>query len=696
MRRGRAPGAATAGLVVAAFAVLAGAMTGLTSRAEAYAVFAGDPVDPDTDLPWTILPGVPLILPQNNGKYRPPIIDTGVTGDVDLVVREGHVVVGPTMPDTAAVVETVVAGGAHVASGSEIPFTVIASDGTNPALGTDMDGLPVIVAAYADLDGDGVVGPTDADGASDDGRERQESDFLVGRQVAFFSNGVARGSVAAWKAAPASAGGLRVVLVAATYVGPMALYGGNVPDGPAVATLFPFFPNLDPDRVIDGGHVGPASETEPLGVVFEMAFDVPVGDPVLGTPFALPTDGSSPTIDRASSVSGPAVRLRSVAEAPVSGWVNGVESTILRGASGVLLEPRASASVADDGPGGTTATLRLVPVDVLGNVTDPPPAMTAQVRAGAGLAIVSPDTDGDTTRETLSIGSAAGVEVVVGDAGDAGAGGSSSIVVVTDGVPSESVAVTLSAGGSEPTPTPIPSTPTPTATSAPTPTAVPVDPVLSVVEVVGGSTLGTACTASRTFVAVVADPQSDAAGVIGTATLNGAPAGTIELLPGAAPSSLVLPTGQVFVATTTLSPSEIGTLAISWVAHDSSAHLSTPLATNLPVAAMAPSRVGALSATPDPALAGTRQSVVLSVPVADDCGLRSVAIEVDKGRGFRKAAGLRDNGKAPDATASDGIFVGTAKFLVASPSSLSARVVVKNRSRQTTTVAVGALDFVSP
>lgn len=689
MRRRRTRGRATAaGLLAVAFATLVAAVPCAPSRARAHAIFAGDPVDPDSDLPYTVLPGVPLVLPQNDGKYRPPIVDAGVVGDVDILVREGHVVVGPTTPPTSAVVESVVAGGAHVASGAEIPFTVIASDGTNPALGTDMDGLPVIVAAYADLDGDGVVGPTNADGAADNDRERQESDFLVGRQVAFFSNGVARGSVAAWKAAPASAGGLRVVLVAATYVGPMALYGGNVPDGPAVATLFPFFPNLDPDRVIDGGHVGPASETEPLGVVFEMAFDVPVDDPELGTPFALPTDGTSPTIDRASSVSGPAVRLRSVAEAPVAGWVDGVESTILRGAEGTLLEPRGSVVVPDDGAGGTTVTLRFVPVDVLGNVTDPPPAMTGQVRAGAGLAIVSPDTDGDPTRETLSVGGAAGVEVVVDDSGGAGAGGISAIVVVTDGVPSESVAVTLSAGGGGPTPTPIPSTPTPT--------AAPVAPVLSVVEVVGGATLGTACPATRTFVAVVADPQSDAVGVTGAVTLNGAPAGTVELLPGSAPAPLVLPPGQVFVATTALSPAQTGTLSISWVARDAGAHVSTALATNLPVAATLPSRVGALSSSPAPALAGTRQSVVVSIPVADDCGLRSVSLEVDKGRGFRKAAGLKDTGKTPDATASDGVFSATTKFLVTSPTSLPARIVAKNRARQTTTIAVGTIDFVAP
>lgn len=669
-------GARLARALAAAAALGAGLAPSLAREAGAYAIFAGDPVDPATSLPHVVLPGVPLILPQDDGKYRPPVVDTGVVGDVDLVVRAGHVVVGPSMPSPGATVEDVVAGGAHVASGSEIPFTVIVSDGANPALGTDMDGLPVIVAAYADLDGDGVVGPTNADGSADNDRETQEAEFVVGRQIAFFVNGVARGSVAAWRGAPASAGGLRVVLVAATYVGPMTLFDGNVPEGPAVATLFPFFPELDPDRVIDGSHVGPPSTTEPLGVDFEPAFDIPVDDPELGTPFALPTDGSSPTIDRADSVSGPMVRLRSVEAAPLGGWVAGVESTILRGAAGILLRPRPAASLVDDGPGGSTATLRLVPVDVLGNPTDPPPSTSAEVRAGAGLAILSPDLDGDPSRETVAVAGAAGVEVVVGDSGASGPGGTSAILVVQDGVPSESVTVTLAADGGG--------------------GGGAADPVLSAVETVGGTTIGTACAALRRFVAVVADPQSDATGVTGTMTLNGTPAGSVELLPGTAPPGLSLPPGQVFVGTATLSPTQQGTLAFSWVARDAAAHLSAPLPTSLSVAGSVPSTVGTLVASPDPALAATRQTVVASVPVADDCGIRSVALEVDKGRGFRKAASLKDAGRAPDATASDGTFTGSARFLVPAPSSLPARVVVKNRARQTTTVAVGTLDFVAP
>src|SRR6185369_14579111 len=162
-------------------------------------------------------------------------------------------------PTPSAVPPVAIAGGNQVVQTSEVPFTVIVSDGGSglgaPLTGPEMDGLPVIVWAWADLDGDGFIGPTAADpeGILDDVRERQESDFDVGRTAAIFTNGVATGSIAIWRGAPASTGGLRVVLTAAAYVGPftMSFMEGNVPDGPPIATMFPFFPRFAPDRVID-------------------------------------------------------------------------------------------------------------------------------------------------------------------------------------------------------------------------------------------------------------------------------------------------------------------------------------------------------------------------------------------------------------------------------------------------------------
>ncbi|TMA53606.1 MAG: hypothetical protein E6J75_15125, partial [Deltaproteobacteria bacterium] len=238
--------------VAAAFLVLGLAAP---ARASSFPVFDGDPVDSSSGRPYPVLPGVPLILPQPNGKYDPPIVDSSTTGDVDLVVRAGAMMAGPSIPPPSASPRTAVAGGAPMASGSGIPFTVVVSDGSgttpsgNPLLGPEMDGMPVLVAA--------------------------ESDYLVGRQVAIFHNGVAQGTLYVWKGAPASAGGLRVVLTALAYVGPFSpsFFFGAVPDGPPIATRLPFFPRYDPDRVVEAnGRGGRAEPENRLGIELEPAF----------------------------------------------------------------------------------------------------------------------------------------------------------------------------------------------------------------------------------------------------------------------------------------------------------------------------------------------------------------------------------------------------------------------------------------
>src|SRR3989454_1881778 len=304
-----------------------------------FPIFDNDPVDSSTGRPYPILPGTPLILPQPDGKYDPPIVDSSTTGDVDLVVRAGTMMAGPSIPSPSASPRTAVAGGAVMASGSGIPFTVVVSDGSgatpsgNPLLGPEMDGMPVLVAAFADLDGDGVVGPTSADdgGAGDDARELQESDYLVGRQVALFHNVVAQGTLFVWNGAPASAGGLRVVLTALAYVGPFnpSFFFGAVPDGPPVATRLPFFPRYDPDHVVEANGRGGLAEPEHrLGIELEPAFEPPVDDPELGTPFALPTNGSSPTIDRVAVYRGPLSRMRFVRPSSAAGVPVGAQGPL--------------------------------------------------------------------------------------------------------------------------------------------------------------------------------------------------------------------------------------------------------------------------------------------------------------------------------------------------------------------------------
>jgi len=52
--------------------------------AQPFPVLNGDPVDSNTNRAQPILPGVPLILPQNDGKYDPPIV---VSGTIDVSSR---------------------------------------------------------------------------------------------------------------------------------------------------------------------------------------------------------------------------------------------------------------------------------------------------------------------------------------------------------------------------------------------------------------------------------------------------------------------------------------------------------------------------------------------------------------------------------------------------------------------------------
>src|SRR5207244_9534366 len=115
--------------VAAAFLVLGLAAP---ARASSFPVFDGDPVDSSSGRPYPILPGVPLILPQPNGKYDPPIVDSSTTGDVDLVVRAGTMVVGPSIPPPSASPRTAVAGRPAMPGGSGLPFTVAAPADRGP------------------------------------------------------------------------------------------------------------------------------------------------------------------------------------------------------------------------------------------------------------------------------------------------------------------------------------------------------------------------------------------------------------------------------------------------------------------------------------------------------------------------------------------------------------------------------------
>ena len=424
-----------------------------------FPILAGDPVDPSTGQAYTIFPGLPLIVPPSHGD--PVVIDGTKIGDVDLVVRAGSPMVGPTIPPPATSPPTAVAGAVHLAAGNEIPFRIIASDGSatpaagNPLPGRELNGIPGVVFVFADLDGDGFIGPTGADAAGtlDDGRELQEAFFPIGRQVALFENGVASGTVAVSAGAPASAGGLTVLLTAAAYIGPFdGFMNDNVPHGPAVATMFPFLPKLDPDRVVDGdGAGGRAGSAVRIELVLEPDIDLPFEDPRLDAPFAIRTDGSSVTVDRAVVFSGAFARAGFVrpsdpSDFPLVGH-DAVQSPLHRDAGGTLVAPLRAITLSDDGP-GNPAAVRLVPLDRLDDVTDPPPGTAVTLLAGAGVAIAAPDTDGDPSRETVSLATAAGMVLAIDDAGLAGDGaGDSAVDVVAGGYVVDSLLVHLTPAG---------------------------------------------------------------------------------------------------------------------------------------------------------------------------------------------------------------------------------------------------------
>jgi len=694
---------------------LALAMTALLPAivaAQPFPVLDGDPVDPSVGRAYQILPGVPLILPQANGKFDPPIVVSGTIGDVDLVIRAGSPAVGPSMPAPAEVPPVAIAGGTRVVDGSEVPFTVIVSDGSAglgvPLLGPQMDGLPVIVFAFADLDGDGFVGPTAADSAGllDDTRERQESDFVVGRTAAVFVNGVATGSVAVWRGAPASSGGLDVVLVAAAYVGPFSpqFMLGNVPDGPAVSTMLPFFPRFDPTRVVDAkGQGGPAGPDVRLGVSLEAAFDPPVGDAELGTPFALPTDGSSPTIDRAVVQSGAMSRARFVRPSVAAGFPTGTEMALLPGAAGTLWEPLDHASLPDDGPGNPVVA-RLVPVDLFDNVTDPPAGATVTLVAGAGVRIASPDSDGDPAVETVALASAAGVDVVLDDTGTAADGpGSSMLTVLRDGLPVDELALTLTIGGGGTTTT---STTTTVATgstaSSTTTTAASGSttsitspsggrPVVDAVGMTGAGSIASGCDAHRTLYAVVTDVDGDLATVTASIAIDGGAPVTIALAPGVASDPAIA--AGAFAGALDVAATGPGTAAVTIAATDAAGHVAVPRTMLIPIASGIAPFAGPPDVAPTTIPAGAKTLLSVHARASDDCGVKRVLVALDRGKGFRKFLRLRDDGRHGDGAAGDGLYGGTKRVKLPA-GTIALRTAVRGKRRldatsAPTTVQVG-------
>ncbi len=372
-------------------------------------------------------PGVDL-GPDGQKGTADDRVDRAIIGDVDLVIRAGDLGPGPGFsaaegPASALQVTTEPFGAAGL-----VQFSVGASTmAWLPDLGfqtpsPNLEGVPVVAVAFADLDGDGFVGVTQLDGDATDDLLEQAELIPVGRNVAIASGGVARGSLRPRAAGPDSSP-LVILLAAAAWVGPLdpAFLSGVVPDGPLVSTQVPFMPRSNPLEIL-GGAVAPITPGSAIRVEIEEAFDPDPLDPMLGEGYTVLVDGSAQANDLVIARSGAMARV-GLTQQPVATTYRSSSQRPLRpglddAGNRVVLEVLERLVLADDG-GSSTATLRVVPLDTLGNVTESAGSTTVLVRSEGEVQIVSPDVDGDPTQELISLADARGTSLVVDDAGGA-------------------------------------------------------------------------------------------------------------------------------------------------------------------------------------------------------------------------------------------------------------------------------------
>lgn len=401
----------------------------------------GDVLDP---LPWDaaeIVPGAPWIRRGRDRVFGTDddFFETDrdgalVRGDLDLVLRTGltSLPVRRPPPASARPADEWPRGVAEpFGAGTPIAFAVGALDGWEKSTPRTFvrppywSGLPVLVMAFADLDGDGFVGVTNLDGdAFDAGLEEAEWE-PVARKFAFGADGVASGALQIGVGGPPGHP-VRVALAAAAWAGDFdpAYLGGNVPNGPAVMTRLPFVPDTDPRRVLDGPASGPPPATPGslVGVEIRSAVNPDPNDPRFGESFTLRLDGSDPTIDAALVESGAPVRFGAV-RAPDPASYQPLPQRPLRlgldaSSTPIGVEVLQRLWVADDG-GASAVELRIVALDRLGNVTAPAAPTAVSLLAAGPLSIVAPDADADGLQETIQVSDARGVTIRLDDAGGA-------------------------------------------------------------------------------------------------------------------------------------------------------------------------------------------------------------------------------------------------------------------------------------
>ncbi len=425
------------------FAVAATSLAALAASCDP--IFAGDPIDPDTQRAAEIVPGAPWVRPGSDGKLgtADDEILVDVIGDVDLVLRTGILGFVGSIPDPTASRGTAPGAVAEPsAMGVPVDFVVTASDG-DPALpyGTPIappsfEGLPIIVAAFGDLDGDGYIGVTHLDGDRLDAVLEEAELVPIGRRLVLASGGRASGRLFLQAGGPTGAE-IAVALTAAAYVGPRdpSFFNGVIPDGPAVMTGLPFLPNLAPDKVIDGTPRS-AAPTDLIGIEIAPGLAPDPNDARVGEAFTIPTDGSAPTVDLARAHSGAFSRF-GIATYPERALHVRPARRPLRLGIDDAGQPAPyripyQLVVQDDGAASRTR-VRVVPLDRLGNVADLPAPQFVTISSVGPVSIASPDLDGLPDTETFVVSDARGVEVVLDDTGSRYDGPNDGVVLVEGG-----------------------------------------------------------------------------------------------------------------------------------------------------------------------------------------------------------------------------------------------------------------------
>lgn len=412
-----------------------------------------DPAQPLLYLDWLvagevaeIVPGAPLQLPGPDLELgtADDVFPRDRIGDVDLVIRSGRTTTGAAFPAPNAPGTEPDVAVAPLSGGTPIDFVVAPStwallpDLGIPTVSPNLVGVPIVVAAFPDLDGDGYVGITSLDGDPLDVALEQAELVPVAQTLVVSDGGEAAGQLFPSAGGPAGAP-LRLLLTAAAWVGVLdpAFQNGVVADGPLQSTRLPFHPESDPAQVLEGGAGGPspAVPNGALGAEIKPAFDPDPAHPLLGESFSLPTDGSEPTTDLATARSGSVSRI-GLARLPDLASFDDLPSRPLRpglDAQGgrIVLEVLQRLPLEDDGP-ASQALLQVVPVDLLGNVADVSQPRMVALRVEGPLAITSPDSDADPSQEVIFIVDAAGVEILVDDLGSAFDGPNRGVVHLQD------------------------------------------------------------------------------------------------------------------------------------------------------------------------------------------------------------------------------------------------------------------------